>query len=58
MADYVALAQKGTIVPLSEASGFILIKPKEVGLLSICAMVLDHWGQYVFGGGKTLFLSF
>ncbi len=47
-----------TIVGLSDASGasgFVLMEPKEIGPLSIGAMALGQWGQYVFGSGVTLF---
>ncbi len=44
-----------TIVGMSDASGFILMEPKEIGPLSIGAMALSQWGQYVFGGGVMLF---
>ena len=44
-----------TIVGMSDMSGFVLMEPKEIGPLSIGAMALGQWGQYVFGAGVMLF---
>jgi hypothetical protein len=40
---------------MSDMSGFVLMEPKEIGPLSIGAMALGQWGQYVFGAGVMLF---
>jgi hypothetical protein len=41
----------------SGASQFAIAEPKEIGVLSVAALVAAEWGQYVFAAGALLFLA-